>query len=425
MLNAQPNFENNIPGRNSRLLGTLLSQVESRNVTFQGDDFPVFWDRALGSTVWDVDGNAYIDFTSAFGVASIGHTHPAVVGAIKAQAERLIHGMGDVHPSAPKTLLCQKIALASGLDNAKVILSQNGGDAVESALKTALLYTGGAEVCAFNGGYHGMSYGALNVTSRTDFREPFREQMGSFVSHFPFGGSLHEIKSFLGGRNAGAVIVEPIQGRGGIVVPPDGWLGELKEICAKSNTLFIADEIFTGWGRTGSLFAATHDRVIPDIMCVGKAMGGGMPISACVATGDIMDCWPKSLGESIHTSTFLGNPLACAASLAAIDVILQEDLSHRASETGALAIKLLSEIVERNLTDLKSVRGRGLMLGIEFHEKEKCLRTVTTALQHGLFVLPAGDGSILEILPPLTITETELREGLTRLEVSLAEADKK
>lgn len=403
MTDLLPHLVTPIPGPRSRELARRLRRAESPNVTFLASDFPVFWEEARGCLVTDVDGNRFLDMTAAFGVASVGHSHPRVVAAVRAQAEKLLHGMGDVHPSEVKVRLCERIAGLVPLPDAQIILGQNGGDAIEAALKTAMLATGRPGVLAFEGGYHGLTYGALDVTARADFRAPFRSQLGGFTRHLPYGCPLEEVQAHIAEHGPGAVLAEPIQGRGGIVVPPPGWLRGLREICTKTGTLLILDEIFTGWGRTGDWFACDHEGVIPDILCVGKAMGGGLPISACVASAGLMAVWGESTGEALHTSTFLGNPLACAAALAALDVLEEEDLPTRAVRMGAIFAEGLRALQSEFPKQIVSVRGRGLMLGLEFDAPSRALPLVPAALREGLIVLPAGDGRVLEFVPPLVI----------------------
>ena len=402
-----PRLVTPIPGPRSQALAEDLRRVESPNVTYLAGDFPVFWDRAEGCLVWDVDGNRFLDVTAAFGVASVGHTHPSVVAAVQAQAARLLHGMGDVHPSEVKVRLCERIAGLAPIPHAQVILGQNGGDAVEAALKTVMLATGRPGVLAFEGGYHGLTYGALDVTARPDFRAPFHAQLPGFTQHLPFGSSLELIGEHLETHRPGAVLAEPIQGRGGIVVPPDGWLRGLSDVCTQTGTLLILDEIFTGWGRTGAWFACQSEGVTPDVLCVGKAMGGGLPISACVASASLMSAWGVSTGEALHTSTFLGNPLACAASLAALDVLEDERLPAQAAAIGAVFKSGLRDLQAEFPEQINDVRGRGLMLGLAFATPALSLSLVPAALRLGLILLPAGDGSVLEFVPPLTITEEQ------------------
>ena len=409
-----------VPGPRSRELARRLRRVESPNVTYLAPDFPVFWEEAKGCLVTDVDGNRFLDVTAAFGVASVGHSHPRVVAAVRAQAEKLLHGMGDVHPSEVKVRLCERVAELVPLPHPQVILGQNGGDAVEAALKTAMLATGRPGVLAFEGGYHGLTYGALDVTARADFRAPFQPQLGGFTRHLPYGCPLEHVRAHLTDHTPGAVLAEPIQGRGGIVVPPPGWLRELREVCSETNTLLILDEIFTGWGRTGDWFACDHEGVIPDILCVGKAMGGGLPISACVASTDLMASWGESTGEALHTSTFLGNPVACAAALAALDVLEEEDLPGRALQRGAVFAGGLHALQSEFPEQIAGVRGRGLMLGLEFVSPSLALPLVPVALRAGLILLPAGDGRVLEFVPPLVIEDEQIAWCLAVLQRLLA-----
>ncbi len=408
MSSLLPRIITEIPGPRSRALAEDLRRVESPNVTYLASDFPVFWDEAHGCLVTDVDGNRFLDVTSAFGVASVGHSHPRVVAAIEAQVSKLTHGMGDVHPSEVKVRFCERVASLVPLPHAQLILGQNGGDAVEAALKTALLATSRPGILAFENGYHGLTYGALDVTARTDFRAPFQSQLGGFTRHLPYGCPLPQIAAHLKEHQPGAILAEPIQGRGGIVVPPDGWLSGLRQLCTDTNTLLILDEIFTGWGRTGDWFACRHENVVPDILCVGKAMGGGLPVSACVASAELMSVWGESTGEALHTSTFLGNPLACAAGLAALSVLEDERLPERAVTVGALLASGLRELQAEFPNKIADVRGRGLMLGIEMASPPLALSLVPAALRQGLILLPAGDGRVLEFVPPLTITEAQI-----------------
>lgn len=416
-----PEIVTEIPGPRSRALARDLRRAESPNVTFLAPDFPVFWEEAHGCLVWDADGNRFLDMTSAFGVASVGHGHPRVVAAVHAQADKLLHGMGDVHPSAAKVRLCERVASLVPLPEAQVILGLNGGDAVEAALKTAMLATKRPGVLAFEGGYHGLTYGALDVTARTDFRTPFRPQMGGFTKHLPYGCPLDALKAHLHEHKPGAVLAEPLQGRGGIVVPPPGWLAGLRQLCTETGALLILDEIFTGWGRTGTRFACEFEGVVPDILCVGKAMGGGLPLSACVASKPLMAAWGESTGEALHTSTFLGNPLACAAALAALDVLEEEHLTKRAAQIGAVFADGLRAVQAAFPEKIVDVRGRGLMLGIELASPGIALPLVPAALSRGLIVLPAGDGRVLEFVPPLVIAEEQIEWCLQTLSSLLAQ----
>jgi 4-aminobutyrate aminotransferase/(S)-3-amino-2-methylpropionate transaminase len=411
-----------IPGPKSRKLAAELHHWESRNVTFIDSEgrFPVFWESAQDCLVTDVDENVFLDLTAAFGVAAVGHTNPRVAAAIADQAGRLIHGMGDVHPTRLKVELARKIVEHTPGDLGGVIFGSNGGDAVEAALKTARLSTGKSGVIAFEGGYHGLTYGALAVTSRADFRDPFAGQVPTFTRHLPYGSDV-EAALKQGADTIGAVIVEPIQGRGGIVEPPPGWLAELSRLCRHYGVLLIADEIFTGWGRTGDWFACSRENVVPDILCIGKAMGGGFPISACVARPDVMAAWGVSTGEALHTSTFLGSPLGCAAALAAIHEMETRNLPERARVIGEYFKERLRGLMAEHSDTIIEVRGRGLMIGLRFGQREIALDLVYKLLQRGLIVLPAGAGDILEFVPPLIIEKEQIDFSVSAIDAVLRE----
>jgi 4-aminobutyrate aminotransferase-like enzyme len=393
-----PLLKTRIPGPKSRALARQLSRYESRNITFVSDHWPIFWQRASGANVWDVDGNRYLDLTGAFGVANIGHTNPRVVKAIQAQAGKLLHAMGDVHPNELKLKLARElVALTFGRWNkseARVVFANSGTEAVEAALKTAAIHTKRPGVIAFEGAYHGLTYGALDTTWRADFRSHFSKQLGHFTAHVPFG-RLPEVAKI---QDFGAVIVEPIQGRGGIVVPPDDFLPKLRQYCDDHGLLLILDEIYTGFCRTGRWFACEHSGVVPDLVCVGKAMAGGLPISACIGRAKVMDSWPESQGEAIHTSTFMGNPLGCAAALASISEMKRLKLDVRSRESG--------DWFTTRLARIGKVRGKGLMLGLEV---ENAAPIVEKLLQRGVLALPEGSqGEVLGLTPPLVITKRQL-----------------
>lgn len=417
------------PGPRSLQFARRLRQVESRNVTFLAPDFPVFWEEARGANVRDADGNVYVDLTGAFGVAAAGHGHPGVVRAVARQAERLIHGMGDVHPPVLKVELLERLLALAPWPEGRGVLASTGSEAVEIALKTALLATDRPGVLAFEGGYHGLTLGALAVTGRTEFRAPFASRLFGGVVRAPFPDpwregpsagprSLEAVRSLLSRASAGenpvgAVIVEPIQGRGGVRVPPPGFLADLARITREAGAVLVFDEVFTGFGRTGALFAFEHEGVVPDLLCVGKALGGGLPISACLGSREVMDAWPESSGEALHTSTFLGHPLACAAALAFLDAVEEEALVERAGRLGTELLGRLRNSLE-GVEGVREVRGRGLLVGIEVEGPGGGgVVAAGAALSRGLIVLPAGDlGEVLELCPPLVITEGQVASGV-------------
>ena len=431
------------PGPRSLEMAQRLSRVESRNITHLTADFPVFWEEAKGANVKDVDGNVYLDLTGAFGVSAAGHTPPEIVEGIRGQAGRLIHGMGDVHPPAIKVEFLEALAALGPWPNPRIILGSSGSEAVEAALKTALLVTGRPGILAFEGAYHGLTMGSLAATHREDFRGPFLSRLYSGVRFAPFPDlrdgdrairkSLDRVRWLLregdGGDEVGAVIIEPIQGRAGVRIPPPGYLEALADLTWNAKALLIFDEIFTGLGRTGSLFAFTQEGVVPDLLCLGKGLGGGLPLSACVGPAKTMDAWPPSKGEAIHTSTFLGNPLACSAGLSFLRELGSADLVTQSKAKGEKLLEHLQAALG-DVPEVSEVRGRGLLVGVDLRRpgsnsplRNAAVRASLLALQDGILVLPAGgDGHVLELSPPLVITETQLDWAVPRLKKAIEEA---
>lgn len=376
---------------------------------------PIFWERASGVNVWDVDGNRFVDLTAAFGVATTGHGHPRVVAALHEQADALVHGMGDVHPSRTKVELLEALAaLFPGDEAVRTVLGSSGSDAVECALKTALVATGRPGVVAFEGAYHGLSFGALDVTWRRDFRDPFQARLPQRTAFARFGEARDVARAAADSPfPIGAVLVEPIQGRGGECVPPPGFLAQLRALCDREGWLLIADEIYTGFGRTGRTWACDHEDVVPDLLCAGKGLASGMPLSACMGRAPLMDdAWPESRGEALHTQTFLGHPLGCAAALASIAVFREEALSERARSNGALALERLGTKLSGS-AGVVDVRGLGLMLGVELESRAHTHAAVSRCLERGVILLPSGDdGRVVSITPPLVIDPEILLRAL-------------
>ena len=420
-----PEIVTPIPGPRSRELAAQLRRYESQNVTYLAEDFPIFWQRAEGTNVWDADGNRFLDLTSAFGVCGLGHTNPHLRSALVAQSAELMHAMGDVHPTAVKAELCRRLSAMTferwDAGVGKTVLANSGSDAVEIALKTALLYTGKPGVIAFTGGYHGLGLGALSTVGIPFFRDPFRAQLKDFTRlvPYPFGPAedLHrlrvKIETLINEADIGCILVEPIQGRGGCVVPPPDFLPMLRWVCDEMGVLLVVDEIYTGFNRTGALFACEESRVVPDLLCVGKGLTGGFPLSACIGSAEIMDAaWPPSVGEALHTSTFLGNPMGCAMALASLE-------EHAKPETLSL-VQVHGRRLKTALEKIQSahiwhVRGRGLMLGIELINTDGTPHTdlavaiVKRALQDGLLLLAdSPDSNVLSITPPFTINDEEI-----------------
>lgn len=412
-----------VPGPESRRLAGNLRRYESRNVTWMSGQWPVFWDRAEGVNVWDVDGNRFLDLTSAFAVAGLGHGRAELRAAMMRQAGQLGHGMGDVHPSRVKVELCQRLSEITferwGVGEAKTILSSSGFEAVETALKTALLASGRGKIVAFRGGYHGLGYGALLGTGMEKFRAPFRRQLSEVTTWMPFprDGEAEDWKEGwapLAGEEVGAVLVEPIQGRAGEVVPPHGFLPFLRQWCDRHGAVLIFDEIYTGFHRSGRLFACEHEGVFPDLLCLGKALSGGFPISACVGRPAVMDAWPESDGEALHTSTFLGHPVGCAMALEALRLHLSPETAQEVARLGEALAEVLGPL--RDWPGVREVRGRGAMWGMEFDDPGVPARLATGMLQAGVLVLPGGcRGEVLSFTPPFALAREELEAAVAVL----------
>lgn len=439
------------PAERSRELARRLTEVESRDVADMGREFPVFWEEALGSNVWDADGNRYVDLTAGLGVAAPGHRHPEVVEAIRDQAGRLVHGMGDVHPPTVKVEFLERLSALSVIQDGRTALATSGAEAVEVALETARLYTGKPGVVAFTGAYHGLACGALAVTDREHVRRTREGQGSSHVHRVPYPDPFRPAPGLRGGQSLtgrvldriqatlseaegeiGAVVVEPVQGWGGDVVPPRGFLAALAAFCGQHDLLLVADEVYTAFGRTGRRFACEHEGVIPDLLCVGKALSGCLPVSACVGRREIMQAWSASGGESGHTSTFAGNPLACAAGLASLRVIEEERLAENAKNEGNRWLRDLERLAERH-PSVGQARGRGLMLGLELVRPdgdgrepapELAREVVREMLRRGWIVLAGGrSGNVISLSPPLNVAPDlldratgELDRVLTRCE---------
>jgi 4-aminobutyrate aminotransferase-like enzyme len=425
----------------------LLRRFESRNVLFTDPEggWPIVWTQARGCHVRDAEGRRYLDLTAAFGVAAAGHANPAVVRAGRRQMGTLLHAMGDVHPHPGKAELARELsritferwtARSARRETGKVIFGSSGSDAVEAALKTARLATGRPGILAFHGAYHGLGYGSLNATERGHFRDPFRNQLrefGRFV-RFPetsdrdVAALESELSEAFARGDIGAILVEPMQARGGIRIPPEWFLPLLRRVSEAHGALLVLDEIYTGFGRTGAWFACEHSAVVPDLICLGKALTGGFPLSACVGRAAVMDSWPPSEGEAIHTSTFLGHPVGCAMALAQIGELRSRRLPQRALALGKVLERELLRIQSVFPQAVRRVAVRGLMAGIELQTPEGLPATalslgVVKAMLHlGFLVLPEGaQAEVVGFTPPLTLAESDLIRSVRALESALEE----
>ncbi|MBI3961694.1 MAG: aspartate aminotransferase family protein [Deinococcus sp.] len=357
--------------------------------------------RGQGAHLWDEQGREYIDCAAGIGVANVGHCHPRVVAALTQQAQTLITCPEIFYNNQRAELERRLIELApQGLD--RVFLCNSGTEAMETALKLARLATKRPNFVACMRGFHGRTMGALSATYKKEYREPFMPLLDGF-SHVPFE-NLEALEQAVDERTAG-VFIEVVQGEGGVRPASSQYLRGVEQLCRQRGTMLIVDEVQTGFGRTGKLFAVEHSGITPDFLCVAKALGGGVPIGAALfnsqKTGEI----PKG----VHGSTFGGNPLAAAAACAALDVIIGEDLSRRAQELGEYFMNQLRAIQSPLI---REVRGLGLMVGIEL--KEKVQPYLEALMEKGVLALPAGP-NVLRLLPPLVISKEDLDTVVRRL----------
>ncbi|MBI2389330.1 MAG: aspartate aminotransferase family protein [Deltaproteobacteria bacterium] len=403
------------------------------------DESPIVLVSAKGSNIADLDGNRYVDFVAAFGAALLGHGATRVARTLEMQSERLVFGLGDVYPSDSKIALTERLARLFPEAGARVMLGLSGSDAMDAAMKTSLLATGRPGIVAFEGGYHGLATGPLAMNGlRAEYRAPFAPHLSPHVRFAPFARRESELDAALSAVDAlaksgeiGAIVVEPILGRGGVHIPPAGFLGGLREIATRTGALLVADEIWTGLGRSGAILRSVEDGVIPDLVCLGKGLGGGMPISACVGKGEVMEAWrnPKGVspelaeaglhGEAIHTATHFGNPLACACAIAVLDSIFGQKLHVRAKDEGEVFLGMLREACGPE-TKVREIRGKGLMLGIEVEGgPARGLGLVRDLMMTGWLVLTGGAGDVITLTPPLNMPR-KLMEAFTERFAQLA-----
>ncbi len=421
------------PGPMSRAALARLEQLEcpafghrrdAREARSGAPMLPIVLASGKGSNVYDVDGNRYVDLIAGFGALLLGHSPSTVLRSLDGQANRLLLGLGDVYSSDVKIALLERIAsLHPGL-RPRVILTQSGSDAVTAAVKTAALHTGKSGLVAFEGAYHGLGYAPLAACGlRESYRAPFAGQLNAHVRFAPYpraeadlDRSLEAVREALAESDAGALLVEPILGRGGCIVPPDRFLPALAEICHEKGALLIADEIWTGLGRAGSMVRSTTLNAQADILCFGKGLGGGLPISACVAPEEIMNAWARAdHGEVVHTSTHAGSPLACATAIATLDALRFRRLVVRSRELGESAQAAFRTALE-GAPGVVEVRGAGLMIGVELQSGELALRVTRGLLARGYLVLTGGlRGEVLTLTPALTIGEERLHDAARAL----------
>jgi 4-aminobutyrate aminotransferase len=389
-------------------------------------------DHGKGSYIWDVEGRRYLDFACGIAVTNLGHCHPDVVRAAQEQLGRLMHTSVVAHHE-PAILLAERLAEISPGSNRKVFFSNSGAEAVEGAIKLARYATGRPAIIAFQGGFHGRTYGAMSLTaSRGEYRKRY-EPMVPAIYHVPYpyvyrnpSGRTEEatleyvfsaieemLDTLVPPENIAAFIVEPVLGEGGYVVPPSDFLPRMRRLCDEHGILLILDEVQSGYGRTGKMFASEHTGVVPDIMTLAKSIASGLPLSAVVASSQLMDQWKPSA----HGSTFGGNPVACAAGLATLDVFAREHVLQNAVERGEELKSRLKSLMQ-SVPAIGDVRGLGLMIGVELVDGQgrpdnKLLKKVRNAcLDAGLILLSCGPHeNVIRLIPPLTLSQAELNEG--------------
>lgn len=398
-----------VPGPASRAEVDRLARHECPAVTARrarraallgaADHDPIVWRAARGANVEDVDGNVYVDLTSGFGVALVGHADPDVVAAATAQAARLPHAMGDAFPDEQRVALLAELAAVAPPGLSVSLLGLSGADAVDAAVKSAVLATGRSGVITFGPAYHGLALGVLGLQGYKDsFADPFRALLPSTIRRLPWACPMAALTEALADGQVGLVLVEPILGRGGTRVPPAGWLADVAQAARAHGALFALDEVLTGVGRTGEWWAGPAQGVVPDLMCVGKALGGGFPLSACLGTEAVMAAWGASTGEALHTQTFLGHPVGCAAARAVLAKQRAGGVARVAERGDALAGALRASG--------RTVRGRGLLLAVEVG-RGRALSASRTLLERGFITLPADEDGI-QLTPPVTLTDEQI-----------------
>jgi 4-aminobutyrate aminotransferase / (S)-3-amino-2-methylpropionate transaminase / 5-aminovalerate transaminase len=420
-----------VPGPRSRELWTRRVRAVPNAV---GTTLPVFVAAAEGGIIEDVDGNRLIDLGAGIAVSNVGHAHPAVVDAIVTQATRFLHTCFQVTPYEGYVAVCEALNVrVPGSSEKRSMLVNSGAEAVENAVKIARAATGRPAVIAFDQAFHGRTLLGLSLTAKVSYKKsfgPYAPEVYRAPFSYPFRGTgrlddtLLWIEASVDPGQVACVLVEPIAGEGGFVVPAQGWMAGLAQWCASNGVLFVADEVQTGFGRTGAWFASAHEHVVPDLVATAKGLGGGMPLAAVTGRAELMD--------AVHVgglgSTFGGNPVSCAAALAAIGVIEREGLCERANALGMRMLAALRE-AQAATSGVGDVRGRGAMVAIELvHEDgspdaDRARRITTACHEAGVLILTAGtSGNVVRLLPALVLDFDLLDEALEVLHTAILKA---
>ncbi|MBA3489655.1 MAG: aminotransferase class III-fold pyridoxal phosphate-dependent enzyme [Longispora sp.] len=385
--------------------------------------YPMVPARGWGAAIEDVDGNLFLDFNAGIAVNSTGHSHPTVVEAVQRQAEQLLHYSAADFYLPIYSQMCQALAeIAPMSDQVRVFLTNSGTEAVEGALKLARYATRRQYVISFFGAFHGRSYGSMSLTaSKAKYHTGFGPLLPG-VLHAPFGeNTMDYLKNVLfryevDPREVAAIFVEPVQGEGGFIVPPPGWMADLRRLCDEHGILLVADEVQSGMGRTGKMWAIENFGVEPDILITAKGIASGLPLGAFIARAELMTSW----SAGAHGSTYGGSPVPCAAGLATLEVIRSEKLMDNALEQGGFLLDGLRQMAARFPGFVRDVRGLGLMIGVEFPTGDAAERVTQAAFQRGLLLLGAGESSV-RMSPPLIIDRAQAEMGLRLFTESVAQ----
>jgi len=372
--------------------------------------------KTEGTYMYDVRGKRYLDFFAGHGAYNLGYAHPRVVQAVKDQLDIIPLTSSKLMMNRPMADLCERLAKITPGDLTYSFICNSGTEAVEGALKLARAATGKSRIIATLNGFHGKSMGSLSVSGRDVYKRPFKPLVPD-IDHVPYG-DIDALKASITDDTA-AVILEPIQGEGGVICPPDGYLKAVRKLCDEKSVLLILDEVQTGMGRTGKMFACEHEDVVPDIMCMAKALGGGvMPIGAFIATPKAFAPFEEDI--LLHTSTFGGNPLACVAASTTIDVIIEEGLVGQAGDKGEYILSRLGNLKDKYPNLISDVRGKGLLIGIEFADEGIAGNTIYELDQIGILVLHMlNNQKVVRLEPPLIIGYEQIDFMLDTLENAL------
>ena len=375
--------------------------------------FPITIERGIGAHVWDINGKEYIDCMGGYGVALVGHCNPRVVKAIKTQIDKIITVHSSLYNKTREEFL-EKLIKISPKSLSQVYLNNSGAEAVEAAIKFARKFTGKKKMIAMNGSYHGKSLGALSVTFNQKYRKAF-EPLVDTVNFSPFG-DIEALRSKVD-SDTGMIILEPIQGESGINVAPDGFLQEVRKLCDEKGIILVFDEIQSGLGRTGKMWASEHWDTVPDIMCLAKGIAGGVPMGATLVRPDIL----ATINKGEQSSTFGGNPLSCAAGIGAIDALTEDKLVENADKNGKIFREGLERLKEKHKI-IREVRGKGLMIGVEMKFEVKDI--LFDGIANNLLLLYSGK-NILRLLPPLVISESDINKSLETLDIIITKEEQR